>query len=72
LVNSTRIENGISIATGLLNESNIINNIRQILIPYYITLYQNILTSLLEYSDSYYRFIINSSYGLKIFKKILM
>jgi hypothetical protein len=72
LVNSTRIENGISIAAGLLNESNIINNIRQILIPYYITLYQNILTSLLEYSDSYYRFIINSSYGLKIFKKILM
>lgn len=72
IINGTKKENNIIITSGIMNNSIIIENIKKNIIPYYLILYQNILQSLLDYSDSYYRFILNSYSNIKMFNKIIL
>ena len=46
----------------------IINNIRTKVIPYYQSLYKEVTIQLLNFSDSYYRFIKNQYSGIVMFK----
>ena len=51
-------------------DSKLIENIRINIIPYYMSLYRQITESLINFSDSYNRFIKNQYAGLKLFENI--
>jgi hypothetical protein len=49
----------------------IVENIRSNVIPYYSAVYKETLDQLLNFSDSYYRFVKNQNLGILTLKKIL-
>lgn len=53
-------------------DSTILENIKTSVIPYYVGLYKEILDQLLNFSDSYYRFVKNQYQGILTLKKILL
>ena len=53
------------------NNQILVENIRSNIIPYYTALYKETLDQLLNFSDSYYRFVKNQNLGILTLKKIL-
>jgi transcription initiation factor TFIIIB Brf1 subunit/transcription initiation factor TFIIB len=60
-----------TVASGLTDSSKVIENIRNNVLPYYLLLYKETAQELLNFSDSYYRFIKNSYSGIRTLKKLL-
>ena len=65
-----KINNG-TLFSGIEDKSIIINNIQSNILPYYLALYKEIAQQLLNFSDSYYRYIKNQYLGICMLEKIM-